>query len=46
MQTNRTLRKDETLSKGQLENIDRIYSIYPELNDDEFVDENLDRWLT
>ncbi|MBH31346.1 MAG: dihydrodipicolinate synthase family protein [Candidatus Marinimicrobia bacterium] len=46
MQTNRTLRKDETLSEGQLENIDRIYSIYPELNDDEFVDENLDRWLT
>ena len=27
------------------EEIDRVYAIYPELNDDVFVAENLDRWL-
>ncbi len=36
----------EVLSKGQLEEIDRVYSIYPELNDDDFVKENLDKWLS
>lgn len=35
----------EILSEGQLEEIDRVYSSYPLLNDDEFVAENLDRWL-
>lgn len=35
----------ETLSPGQKEEIDRVYSAYPELNDDEFVRENLDAWL-
>jgi len=28
-----------------MEAIDRVYSRYPELNDDAFVAENLDRWL-
>lgn len=28
---------DEVLSKGQAEEIDRIYKMYPHLNDDEFV---------
>jgi dihydrodipicolinate synthase/N-acetylneuraminate lyase len=35
----------EDLSDGQLEEIDRVCSGYPELADDEFVRENLDRWL-
>jgi dihydrodipicolinate synthase/N-acetylneuraminate lyase len=35
----------ETLSPGQREEIDRVYVAYPELNDDSFVAEHLDRWL-
>ena len=33
------------LSVGQLDEINRVYTAYPELNDDDFVSENLDRWL-
>jgi hypothetical protein len=36
----------ESLGPGQREEIDRVYSAYPHLNDDAFVRENLDRWLT
>jgi dihydrodipicolinate synthase/N-acetylneuraminate lyase len=36
----------ERLSPGQLEEIDRVYRDYPELNDDEFVRANLSRWLS
>ncbi|MEK7831985.1 MAG: dihydrodipicolinate synthase family protein [Acidobacteriota bacterium] len=36
----------EGLSPGQLKEIDRVYACYPQLNDDEFVSENLDRWLS
>ncbi len=36
----------EQLSPGQMEEIDRVYRAYPELNDDEFVRENLERWLS
>ena len=36
---------DEDLSPGQMEEIDRIYAGYPHLNDDEFVKQNLERWL-
>jgi hypothetical protein len=36
----------EDLSPGQMEEIDRIYEQYPHLNDDEFVAQNLERWLT
>lgn len=36
---------DEALSPGQSEEIDRVYASYPALNDDEFVKQNLDRWL-
>ena len=39
------LNPEETLSPGQKEEIDRVYQSYPELNDDEFVREKLDRWL-
>jgi dihydrodipicolinate synthase/N-acetylneuraminate lyase len=36
----------EELSAGQLEEIDRVYSAYPLLNDDDFVAEHLDEWLS
>jgi hypothetical protein len=35
----------EELSPGQMEEIDRVYSAYPDLNDDGFVREHLDDWL-
>jgi dihydrodipicolinate synthase/N-acetylneuraminate lyase len=35
----------EDLSLGQMEEIDRVCVGYPHLNDDEFVRENLDRWM-
>lgn len=36
---------EEGLSPGQLEEIDRVYKQYPELNDDEFVAAHRDAWL-
>ena len=36
----------ETLSPWQEQEIDRVYQAYPHLNDDEFVREGRDRWLT
>jgi hypothetical protein len=36
---------NETLSAGQLEEIERVYRAYPHLNDDDFVREGLDAWL-
>jgi dihydrodipicolinate synthase/N-acetylneuraminate lyase len=41
-----TLDRNEKLSPGQKEEIDRVYAAYPELNDDAFIAENLDRWLS
>lgn len=41
-----TLDQNEVLSSGQMEEIDRVYAAYPELNDDAFISENLDRWLS
>ncbi len=41
-----TLNEDETLSPGQKEEINRVYAAYPHLNDDDFVKENLEKWLT
>ena len=35
---------EEGLSPGQAEEIDRVYRMYPGLNDDAFVRENLARW--
>jgi len=35
----------ESLSPGQMDEIDRVYRAYPELNDDEFVREGLAEWL-
>jgi dihydrodipicolinate synthase/N-acetylneuraminate lyase len=40
------LDSNERLSDGQLEEIERVYAAYPLLNDDAFVAENLDRWLS
>jgi dihydrodipicolinate synthase/N-acetylneuraminate lyase len=39
------LNPQEDISPGQLEEIDRVYSAYPHLNDDDFVREHLDQWL-
>lgn len=36
----------EGLSPGQAEEIDRVYRLYPHLNDDHFVRDNLSRWLS
>ncbi|MDX1540695.1 MAG: dihydrodipicolinate synthase family protein [Geminicoccaceae bacterium] len=36
---------EEGLSPGQVEEIDRVYEAYPELNDDVFVRQHLERWL-
>jgi len=40
------LDEEETLSPGQLEEIDRVYKMYPHLNDDAFVREHLNEWLS
>lgn len=39
------LDKNEILSSGQAEQIDRIYRSYPHIHDDAFVRDNLERWL-
>ncbi len=39
------LDEHETLSPGQLEEIDRVHRVYPHLNDDAFVAQNRDDWL-
>ena len=39
------LDSSESLSSGQAEELTRVLAAYPELNDDAFVAENLDRWL-
>lgn len=40
------LNPHEELSPGQMEALDRVYAAYPSLNDDAFVKENIDRWLS
>ena len=40
-----TLNPQERLTPSQKAEIDRIYTAYPELNDDVFVTENLEYWL-
>ncbi len=46
LEANYTINPKEMLSLGQKEEIDRVYTIYAELNDDTFVAENLDKWLS
>jgi len=41
----RCLDPHETLSRGQREEIDRVYRSYPHLHDDEFVASHLTEWL-
>lgn len=36
----------EGLSPGQAEEIDRVHAAYPHLNDDAFVGQHLERWLS
>ena len=45
MQGRWCLDPEEDLSPGQMEEIDRVCANYPQLNDNGFVTENLDRWL-
>ncbi len=45
LEGNYTINPGEVLSSGQKEEIDRVCKIYPELNDDAYVAENLDAWL-
>jgi dihydrodipicolinate synthase/N-acetylneuraminate lyase len=40
-----TLSPEETLSPGQMDEIDRVCDAYPHLQDDDFVRENIDEWL-
>ena len=40
------LNPDEKMSDGQLEEIDRVYRMYPHLADDDFIKANLDKWLS
>jgi hypothetical protein len=40
-----TLNPNDALTTQQATEIDRVYRAYPELNDDNFVAENIDRWL-
>jgi hypothetical protein len=44
MRTAHCLDAGEALSRGQAAGIDRLYTSYPELVDDGFVRENLERW--
>jgi hypothetical protein len=37
---------EETLSSGQMQEIDRVYHAYPHLNDDAFIAEHRDVWLS
>lgn len=45
MQGTWCLDPEETLSPGQLEEIDRVYKAYPDLNDDDFVARHRDEWF-
>ncbi len=38
------LNPEETLSEGQLEELNRVYDMYPHLNDDAFIKDNIEKW--
>jgi hypothetical protein len=44
LEGNYCLSDHEILSPGQMEEIDRVYINYPELNDNSFVKENFEKW--
>lgn len=39
------LNEKETLSPGQSEEIERVYEMYPHLNDDAFITANIEKWI-
>ena len=41
-----TLDEGRVLEPGQKKEIDKVYESYPDLNDDQFVAENLHKWLS
>jgi dihydrodipicolinate synthase/N-acetylneuraminate lyase len=43
--TNHCLNPEEVLSPGQAEELDRVCRAYPRLTDDDFIKDNLNRWL-
>ncbi len=45
MKSIRCLNPAETLSEGQSEELDRIYKSYPHLTDDDFVKNNISKWI-
>ena len=45
LEGNWCLDADEVMSPGQSAEIDRVLAAYPELADDAFVKDNLERWL-
>lgn len=45
LEGNWTLNPADQLSDHQKNEIDRVYAAYPHLNDDQFVKENIDKWL-
>ncbi|MBA4055089.1 MAG: dihydrodipicolinate synthase family protein [Marivirga sp.] len=44
--TNLCLEEKETLSPGQSAEIDRVYRAYKDMHDDQFIKDNLQRWLS
>ena len=44
--TEATIPESRQLRISETERIDAVYRSYPFLNDDEFVAENLNRWLS
>lgn len=46
LENNLTLNPEEKLSPSQKLEIDRVYSAYTDLNDDDFVRQNLSKWLS
>jgi dihydrodipicolinate synthase/N-acetylneuraminate lyase len=46
LESNLCIDPNETLSKGQLEEIERVWNAYPHLRDDEFVAKHIDEWMS
>lgn len=46
LENNLCLNPAEVLSAGQADQINRVYAMYPEMNDDAFVKANAERWLS
>ncbi len=44
LQGNWCLDEKEILGEGQMEEINRVYKSYPELNDDKFIADNIEKW--